>query len=211
MKKSILIAAALFFLVQVSNAQLFNYGIKGGIGFSSLTINDVKGISSGSDVYDLITGDGVTGYHLGLQSRVKIAMIYLQPELYWNAGGGTIEQVIDGGVTEILEVKFNRLDIPLLVGGKIGPVRLNIGPVGSIVLSESNDGSTADFDYELYKDAMNWGWQGGIGVDLWKISLDLRYEGSLSNLSDSLPEELQGYNMDPRPSQWIISAGFWFK
>ena len=92
-----------------------------------------------------------------------------------------------------------------------GPVRLNIGPVGSIVLSESNEGSTADFDYELYKDAMNWGWQGGIGLDLWKISLDLRYEGSLSDLSDSLPEELQGYNMDPRPSQWIISAGFWFK
>ncbi len=211
MKKLILIAVASFFLVQVSNAQLFNYGIKAGIGFSSLSINDITGISDGSDVYNLITGDGVMGYHLGVQTRIKIAMIYVQPELYWNAGGGTLEQVMDGGATEILEVKFNRIDLPLLVGVKLGPVRLNIGPVGSYVISESNDGSTADFDYQLYLSSMNWGWQGGIGVDLSKLSLDVRYEGSLSNLSDSVPEALQSYNMDPRPSQWIISLGYWFK
>ena len=211
MKKLILIAVASFFLVQASNAQFFNYGIKGGVGFSSLTINDVTGITDGQDVYDLLTGDGVAGYHLGLQGRIKVAMILIQPELYWNTGGGSLEQVMNGGVTEVLQVKWNRLDLPLLVGAKLGPVRLNIGPVGSIVLSESNDGSTGNFDYELYTSTMNWGWQGGIGFDLWKLSLDIRYEGSLSDLSDSLPEQLQGYNMDPRPSQWIFSAGFWFK
>ncbi len=211
MKKLILIAIASFFLVQVSNAQLFNYGIKAGIGFSSLKINDLTGISDGSDVYNLITGDGVMGYHLGVQTRIKIAMIYFQPELYWNAGGGTLKQVMDGGATEILEVKFNRMDLPLLVGAKLGPIRLSIGPVGSYVISESNEGSTGDFDYQLYLSSMNWGWQGGIGVDLSKLSLDVRYEGSLSNLSDSVPEALQGYNMDPRPSQWVISLGYWFK
>jgi hypothetical protein len=166
MKKLIFIAVASFFLVQTSNAQLFNYGIKAGIGFSSLSINDITGISDGSDVYNLITGDGVMGYHLGVQTRIKIAMIYVQPELYWNAGGGTLKQVMDGGATEILEVKFNRIDLPLLVGVKLGPVRLNIGPVGSYVINESNEGSTADFDYQLYLNSMNWGWQGGIGLDL---------------------------------------------
>ncbi len=211
MKKLIFIAVASFFLVQTSNAQLFSYGIKGGIGFSSLKINDLTGISDGSDVYDLITGDGVMGYHLGVQTRIKIAMIYIQPELYWNAGGGTVEQIMDGGATELLEVKFNRMDFPILVGAKLGPIRLNIGPVGSYVINESNDGSTADFDYELYLDAMNWGWQGGIGFDLTKLSLDIRYEGSLSDLSDSVPEALQDYNMDPRPSQWIFTLGYWFK
>jgi len=211
MKKLIFIAIASFFLVQTSNAQLFNYGIKGGIGFSSLKINDLTGISDGSDVYDLITGNGVMGYHLGFQTRIKIAMIYFQPELYWNTGGGTLEQVVNGGVTEVLEVKFNRIDIPLLVGAKLGPIRLNIGPVGSYVISETNEGSTGDFDYQLYMDSMNWGWQGGIGVDLLKLSLDVRYEGSLSDLSDSVPEFLEDYNMDPRPSQWIITLGYWFK
>ncbi len=211
MKKLIFIAIASFFLVQVSNAQLFNYGIKAGIGFSSLSINDLTGISDGSDVYDLITGDGVMGYHLGVQTRIKIAMIYIQPELYWNAGGGTIDQIMDGGATEVLQVKFNRMDLPILVGVKLGPVRLNLGVVGSYVINQSNEGSTIPTDYELYLSSMNWGWQGGLGLDLSKLSLDVRYEGSLSNLSDSVPEGLQGYNMDPRPSQWIISLGYWFK
>ncbi len=211
MKKLIFIAIASFFLVQVSNAQLFNYGIKAGIGFSSLSINDLTGISDGSDVYDLITGDGVMGYHLGVQTRIKIAMIYIQPELYWNAGGGTIDQIMDGGATEVLQVKFNRMDLPILVGVKLGPVRLNLGVVGSYVINQSNEGSTIPTDYELYLSSMNWGWQGGLGLDLSKLSLDVRYEGSLSDLSDSVPEGLQGYNMDPRPSQWIISLGYWFK
>ena len=211
MKKLIFIAIAAFFLVQTSNAQLFKWGIKGGIGFSSLNIEDITGISDGTDVYDLVTGAGVTGYHLGVQTRVKIAMIYIQPEIYWNAGGGTLEQVVNGTVTDVLEVKFTRIDVPLLVGVKLGPVRLNIGPVGSYVINETNEGSTGDFDYQLYTDAMNWGWQGGIGFDLSKLSLDLRYEGSLSDLSDSVPPALAGYNMDPRPSQWIISLGYWFK
>ena len=211
MKKLILIAVASFFLVQVSNAQLFNYGIKAGIGFSSLKINDLTNISDGSDVYDLITGDGVMGYHLGVQTRIKIAMIYIQPELYWNAGGGTVEQIVDNGPTEVLKVKFNRLDVPLLVGAKLGPVRLNIGPVGSLILGENNEESTIYTDYELYTSTMNWGWQGGIGVDISKLSLDVRYEGSLSDLSDSLPDELSGFNVDPRPTQWIISLSYWFK
>ena len=87
-------------------------GSKAGIGFSSLKFDDVTGINDGSDVYDLITGDGVMGYHVGLQTRIKIAMIVIQPELYFNAGGGTVEQVVEGGATEVLNVKFNRIDIP---------------------------------------------------------------------------------------------------
>ena len=41
MKKLILIAAASFVLVQASNAQLFNFGIKGGI-FTILTGGDFR-------------------------------------------------------------------------------------------------------------------------------------------------------------------------
>ena len=108
MKKVIMIVVASFFLVQVADAQLFNWGIKGGLGFSSIKIEDIRGIEDGADVYDLVTGDGVAGYHLGVQTRIKIAMVYVQPELYWNAGGGTVQQVVDGGATELLNVKFNQ-------------------------------------------------------------------------------------------------------
>ncbi len=211
MKKLILIALASFFLVQVSNAQLFNYGIKAGIGFSSLKMDDITGINDGSDVYNLITGDGVMGYHLGLQTRIKIAMVVIQPELYFNAGGGTVEQVVDGGATEILDVKFSRIDIPLLVGVKLGPARLNVGPVGSFVLSETTDLTEIEPDFELFSSSMTWGFQAGLGLDISKISIDARYEGSLSALGESLTVGGSDFALDARPSQWIISLGYWFK
>lgn len=212
MKKLILVLVASFFLFQVVDAQIFKYGIKAGIGFSSIKIEDIKGIDEGggSAVYDLITGDGVTGYHVGIQTRIKIAMLYVQPELYFNAGGGTIDQVVAGGATEVLNVKFNRIDLPLLVGVKLGPIRLNAGPVGSYVISGTNEIIDLIPEYEVFTSGMTWGFQAGIGVGLSKLSLDARYEGSLSAFGESFTVGGSDFALDGRPSQWIISLGVWF-
>jgi hypothetical protein len=211
MKKLFLVLIASMFIFTLSNAQMFNYGIKAGIGFSSLKLDDVTGINDGADVYDLITGDGVMGYHVGLQTRIKIAMLLIQPELYFNAGGGTLEQVVDNGPTSVLDVKFSRIDIPLLVGVKLGPARISAGPAGSFVISESTDLTEIQPDFELFSSAMTWGFQAGLGLDISKLSLDFRYEGSLSKLGESFTVGGSDFALDARPSQWIISVGFWFR
>jgi hypothetical protein len=214
MKKLILVLAASFFIFQVSDAQLFKYGIKAGIGFSSLKIEELTGIDDGQDVYNLVTGEGVMGYHVGVQTQIKVAMLVIKPEVYFNAGGGTVEQVVTGGATEILNVNFSRVDVPLLVGAKFGPARINAGPVGSYVLSETNDLTTlgGEFaDYSFFTKSMTWGFQAGIGVDLMKkISIDARYEGSLSKLGETLSIGGNEFTLDGRPSQWVISLGIWF-
>ncbi len=211
MKKLFPILFAAFLLVQVADAQIFSYGVKAGIGFSSLKFNDITGINDGSQVYDLVTGEAVMGYHLGVQTRIKLAMAYVQPEIYFNTGGGTVEQVVTGGATAILDVKFSRLDVPLLVGVKLGPARFNLGPVGSFVLSETNDLQTLVPDYKVFSKSMTWGFQAGIGVDLLKkISLDARYEGSLSRLGETLTIGGAEFPLDARPRQWLISLGIWF-
>ena len=133
------------------------------------------------------------------------------PELYFNAGGGTVEQVVEGGATEILDVKFNRIDIPLLVGVKLGPARLNVGPVGSFVISETTDLTELEPEFELFSSSMTWGFQAGLGLDISKISLDVRYEGSLSALGETFSVGGTDFPLDARPAQWIISVGFWFK
>jgi hypothetical protein len=214
MKKLILVLVASFFIFQVSDAQMFKYGIKAGVGFSSLKIEDVTGIDDGSDVYNLITGSGVMGYHIGVQTQIKVAMLVIKPEVYFNAGGGTVEQVVAAGAKEILNVNFSRIDVPLLVGVKFGPARINLGPVGSYVLSETNDLTNlgGEFtDYSFFTKSMTWGFQAGIGVDLLnKISVDARYEGSLSKLGETLSISGNDFTLDGRPSQWVISLGVWF-
>lgn len=211
MRKLILLLVSSLLVCSTAEAQLFKYGLKAGVGFSSLKIEDITGISNGGDVYNLVTGDAVMGYHFGVQTRIKIAMIYIQPEAYFNAGGGTIERVVENGPTEVLNVRFNRIDIPVLVGVKLGPVRLNAGPTGAIVLSETTDLTELQPDFKLFTNTMTWGFQAGAGVDIInKISLDARYEGSLSRLGESISIGGNEFPLDARPSQWIISLGIWF-
>lgn len=210
MKKLILILAVSLLIITTTDAQMFKYGIKAGIGFSSLKIEDITDISDGGDVYDLVTGDGVMGYHIGVQTQIKLAMLLIQPEVYFNAGGGTVEQIVENGPTEVLNVNFSRIDIPLLLGVKLGPMRINAGPVGSFVLKETNDLEEIQDDYTLFTNAMTWGFQAGLGFNISKISIDARYEGSLSKLGETLSLGGTDFALDARPSQWIISLGIWF-
>jgi len=210
MKKLILILVASLFIFTASDAQIFKYGIKAGIGFSSLKIEDLTGIDDGADVYDLVTGESVMGYHVGIQTRIKLAMIVIQPELYFNAGGGTVEQIVENGATEVLNVNFSRIDLPLLVGVKLGPARINVGPVGSYILKEESDLTELQPDYTIFTSAMTWGFQAGLGVDISKFSIDARYEGSLSALGETLSIGGSDFTLDARPSQWIISLGVFF-
>ena len=41
--------------------------------------------------------------------------------------------------TEVLNVNFSRIDLPLLVGVKLDLARINVGPVGSYILKEESD------------------------------------------------------------------------
>lgn len=206
-----MISVAAFFIAVSANAQLFQYGLKAGVNFSSISMDDVTGITDGASTYDLITGESATGYQVGLMTRVNVAMFFVQPELYFNATGGTVEQVVENGTNELLEVKFNRFDIPLLVGVKLGPARINAGPVGSAVISSVNELKEISPDLETLTGGLTWGFQAGIGVDLFKmLAIDLRYEGSLSKYGESFEVAGSPYNLDARPTQYIVALGLWF-
>jgi hypothetical protein len=213
MKKLILILAVSFLFVQVSKAELFQWGIKAGLGYSSLTIADVTNLGSGSDVYDLATGDGVAAYHIGLQTRIKFAVFFIQPELYFNDGGGSINAIDANGVSEVTNLDMKSVDLPIILGVKFGPLRINAGPVGTYMLSEGTielEIETVIKDYTVFTSGLTWGFQAGLGVDLSKFSLDARYQGSLSALGESVTIGGQEFNLDARPSQIIFSVGFWF-
>ncbi len=211
MKRLVFIAiAAVIFSVSAS-AQLFQYGIKGGINFSTLKMEDITGISDGTDVYNLVTGESVRGYQIGAMARVKVAMVYVQPELYFAVTGGSVEQVMENGATELLDVQFNRIDIPLLVGVKFGPARINVGPVGSAVVGSKNELQDLFSDLETVSSGLTWGFQAGVGIDVMKkLTLDVRYEGSLSQYGDSFTVGGMEHTLDARPTQWIVALGWMF-
>jgi len=164
-------------------SQSFSFGIKGGANFSHLKTKN-----------DLTDQNNITGYQVGVFSRLGAAGIYLQPELYLGSKGNKFIRVEDNSGNEIEaegKVKFTTLDLPVLVGTKIGTNNLNLrfmaGPVISFIVDENTTFDTAYqslTDFGNYK-KQTWALQAGTGVDLSNFTLDLRYEAGLSNISRS--------------------------
>ncbi|WP_069659500.1 porin family protein [Arcticibacter eurypsychrophilus] len=195
MKKSILFGMMLMLAGSATFAQLptFNLGLKGGINFAKLNTDFAK-------------EENRLGYQAGAWARVGIAGFIIQPEAYLAGKGGEFKtDNSSGGVDATGKVRFTTLDVPVLLGTKIGlgplGVRFMAGPVVSFVLDKnlSWDSTNEAFTKDNYKD-QNWGAQIGAGVDIANITLDLRYEAGLSNVSND--DSFKKQNL------WQLSLGF---
>lgn len=185
MKKAILSVAVLLISNLVAMAQLpsFSFGIKGGVNYSTLKTKN-----------DLTDQNSISGYQAGIFSRIGGAGIYFQPELYLGSKGNEFVKIEDNAGAEITangKVKFTTLDLPLLLGTKIGTNKINLrfmaGPLVSFIIDENTTFAKA---YQDVSDFGNYkkqtlGLQAGTGVDLGNLTLDLRYEAGLSNISES--------------------------
>jgi hypothetical protein len=160
----------------------FTFGIKGGVNYSKLTTKD-----------DLTEENSIAGYQVGVFTRVGGLGLYLQPEMYIGSKGNDFIKINTGSssVAASGKVRFTTLDVPVLIGTKIGPGKLNLrfmtGPVISFVLDEKTTFDSAYqnvTDFDNYK-KQNWAYQAGAGVDVGNLTVDLRYEAGLSNISNS--------------------------
>lgn len=160
----------------------FTFGIKGGVNYSKLKTKD-----------DLTDENSIAGYQVGVFTRLGGVGLYVQPELYLGSKGNDFVKVNTGTNTVAAsgKVRFTTLDVPVLLGTKIGPSKLNLrfmaGPVISFVVNEHTTFDSAYDniqDFDNYKN-QNLAFQAGTGVDLGNLTVDLRYEGGLSNISKS--------------------------
>ena len=154
----------------VAQAQIA-IGVKAGASSSKVDIQDPKG-----SFENLKEKDAVTGYHAGAFLRLKALGLILQPEAVFTSSGGKVEVDNSGTgptVKTTEEFKFNRLDVPLLLGYSLFNVaRIQAGPVASVLIN----GKLADQNLEDNLNKTDWGWQAGLGFDIGNITADLRYE-----------------------------------
>jgi hypothetical protein len=215
MKKITLLSITLFSTICLASAQFFTFGIKGGLDYSRLKFDDVRDISSNLSTYHLQSDESFQGFHIGAFARIKVFSFYIQPELYFNIAGGNVlieeDQGIGGTIETVKQVKYNKIDLPVLVGLKLGPLRLNAGPFASVVLSEDNGISDIIPELESLSKSATIGYQAGAGLDLFKfLTLDYRYEGGLSKYGDKLTVGGNDYPLDSRGNMHIISVGIMF-
>jgi len=197
MKKLFIIAIALI-SYQFGISQL-SVGPKAGLG---MNWTDLDGTTS-----DIKSGDAQYGLNIGAFVKIEAAKFYVQPEVIYASTKSDIRIGNGGGFTQqVIDTKLDKFDIPVMLGAKIlGPLSLQVGPVASIVVSES-DGlgdniNNAIQDYENF----NLGFQTGAALDLGSLMIDLRYEGNLKDLGRT---EIGGINLDERQPALKASIGF---
>lgn len=189
----------LFFVFLLSASIVFaglDLGVKVGYNAAKLSTN-----------MDSIKTNFKSGFQFGAFVRIG-KRLYLQPELYYTTQGGVFTSNTSNWKQNI---KLGSLDVPVLVGFKIINndnlnLRILAGPSASFVVSKSIEESggidgpikTADLN------SVNWNIQAGAGVDLWKFTLDIRYQIGLNQLI----KEVQNYDFSSHNNVWVVSLGF---
>ncbi len=186
------------------------FGIRGGINSSRLNSST-----------EVITGDykitcpnySVIGYHVGLISQIKLFNFFIQPELLYSHINNDLNvyNLNSANPEDATAVKqtINRIDIPVLVGFKLSILKLEAGPVASFVISNNSDLDTIT-EYDMQWNKATIGYQAGIGLDIGKIALDVKYEGNLSKLGTGITIGNTTTSFDTRLNQIIVSIGFFF-
>jgi hypothetical protein len=98
-----------------------------------------------------------------------------------------------------------------MLGFKLGPLRLNAGPTGSLLINSPKD-LISDPDFKNNYSRMTIGYQAGLGFDLLNfLTFDIKYEGSLKKYQNQI-QNLTGtkFNLDDRPNALIFSVGIMF-
>jgi hypothetical protein len=211
MKKLIIIVLSVFLALPAFSQ--INFGIKAGLSTTSVTMNDLKTLTSGQTSYTVEKLEGANyGFHAGVFLRLAISKLYIQPELLFS--NRTNEYTVTNLQTQVADVvkqSFNKLDIPVMVGLKFGPFRVNAGPSASLLINSPKD-LISDPDFKSMYANMTFGYQAGVGLDLFKkLTIDLRYEGSLKKFQNEIENALgTTVSLDDRPNAFLFSLGIMF-
>ncbi len=172
MKKIIILLIVLFSALE--NYGQFAFGPK--IGYTTSKLSTDK---------DSISESIKNNFQIGLFMRLG-KKLYLQPELYYATSGGTLKLQ---GTSLKQEISLQNISIPVLVGykllnAKIFNLRIMAGPVVNFVVAKKVTVSDL-VQYPLqesdFKNA-DWGLDMGAGVDVFFLTLDVRYELGLNDI-----------------------------
>jgi hypothetical protein len=197
MKKLLFISMLFLSASGMSGQPCFDLGLKGGATLSELYFRH-------NPEY---TSDNLLSYHIGIFSRIGWGRLYLQPEVYYNSRGGALKTAGNIQRDAVANFDFSSVDVPVLAGiklvkGDFFNVRAMGGPVFGFLTSRNVEPapsfSTA-FSKQYFKDHF-YGWQYGLGFDLWFLTFDVRMERSRNSV-------YQSSDFTTKNNLFLVSAG----
>ncbi|MFZ0282100.1 MAG: porin family protein [Bacteroidales bacterium] len=211
--KKLFVIILLAFIVIPAFSQV-QFGLKAGLSTTNLKMEDLKTLTSGDTEYTVEALKGANyGFHGGAFIRLSLLGLYVQPEFLFASRTDeyTVVDLANPTLETIKKQQFNRIDIPIMLGVHLGPIRLNAGPSANLLINKPKD--LIDHpDFKAMYSNLTFGYQAGLGFDiLKKLTVDLRYEGSLQKYQTKI-ENATGttFKLDDRPNAFLLSVGIIF-
>ncbi len=196
--KKLLLVLSIVLLANVARAEGFGFCLGPKIGYQTTKLSMEKAeIKKGFSEH----------FTAGVFGRLTIHNFVIQPELLWFKSGQvfnfnmdpslSVAQGVNVDLNPSLTLTQQNLAVPILLGyqidGGILKLRANVGPVMYFVLSQKQDvdvnGGTQNVNFKnLDAKGMTWGAALNVGLDVWKLTLDVNYSFGLSKFfkSDSV-------------------------
>jgi len=194
-----LIFAFSLLLTYSASAQL-DIGLRAGINLSNPQIENFQ---ASATISDLQTDDSEISYQAGAYARLKLAALFVQGELYFSQiNQSAIASFNAANVPpKSIDLSFSRVNLPVLLGLELGPVRIMGGPVFSANFNDVSGNLNDDLQIASLS------YQVGLGAEFNKLFIDLRYEAGLGDWANAVIIEDSNYEADISTQQIMLCLG----
>ncbi len=210
MKHFLLTIVCSFGLISMVSSQV-EIGVKAGISSYDLANKGLL-VKDENQSFQWKILDAGYGHHFGLYSRLTLLGLYVEPALLFNSTtvNYNLKTYSENGILDIVKKDtYHGLDMPVIAGFKVGALRFQGGIVGHFFVNNIGDVVNIKGYSQKFKTG-TFGWQAGTGIDLWRLRLDLMFEGNLSQFGDHIRINGQNYAFSNTPSRLMLTAGFKF-
>lgn len=190
----------------------FRIGIKGGVNLARLETDGLVTLNSAVIKNQLLESlDTKQSYVGGIYARLG-RKIFIEPEVLVSTKGGSIYIPV---LSQTKQFTFTNIDVPVLLGFRWKIFHVMAGPVASYTLKTDTElnnlinmvtqkytGTAAEI---ASKTSLSY--QAGGGIDLLGFTLDVRYEGNLSQLTKTLPIPA-GITFLPKLNLYQVTLGY---
>jgi hypothetical protein len=197
---------------KIVTGNFFRIGIKGGVNLARLETDGLITLNGTVIKNQLLASlETKQSYVGGIYARLG-RTIFIEPEILVSSKGGSI---YIPGISQTKQFTFTNIDVPILLGFRWKLFHAMAGPVASYTLktdSELND--LINMVTQKYFNSMSeiarkasFSYQVGGGIDLLGFTLDVRYEGNLSQLTKTLPIPA-GITFSPKLNLYQVTLGY---
>jgi hypothetical protein len=200
----------IFFFLNTHIYAQNKFGIKVGAGTYDVLSDSVTVLYQGStSTLKLI--EAKTGYFVGTVAQFNRKGLVLQPELFYhyNQVIYSFNSLSSPNFNQVLIERNHSLGALCLLGTKAGPLRLNFGPIAYVMLNNETDLKQIP-GFSIQNSSLLFGYQAGLGVDVWRLLIDLRYESYFQPFGNHLLFENKNIHFNDTAKRLVASIAILF-